>query len=41
MGDDLMGDDENNDSSEGLADIQGKMSVEEIVELDESLQPIL
>ena len=40
MGDDLVGDDEDDDSSEGLADIQGEMSAEEIVELDESLQPV-
>ena len=40
MGDDLVGDDEDNNSSEGLADIQGEMSVEQIVELNESLQPM-
>ena len=40
MGDDLVGDDEDDDSSEGLADIRGEMSAEEIVELDESLQPV-
>ena len=32
MGDDLVGDDEDDDSSEGLADIRGEMSAEEIVE---------
>ena len=36
----LMGDDEDDDSSEGLADIRGEMSAEEIVELNESLQPV-
>ena len=40
MGDDLVGDDEDDDSSEGLADIRGEMSAEEIVELDESLRPV-
>ena len=40
MGDDLVGDDEDDDSSEGLADIWGEMSAEKIVELNESLQPM-
>ena len=40
MGDDLVGDDKDDDSSEGLADIWGEMSAEEIVELNESLRPM-
>ena len=40
MGDDLVGDDKDDDSSEGLLDIQGEMLAEEIVELNESLQPM-
>ena len=40
MGNDLVEDDEDDDNSEGLADIQGEMSAEEVVELDESLWPV-
>ena len=40
MGNDLVEDDEDDDNSEGLADIRGEMSVEEVVELDESLRPV-
>jgi hypothetical protein len=40
MGNDLVKDDEDDDSSEGLADIRGEMSAEEIVALDESLRPV-
>ena len=40
MGDNLVGDDEDDNSGAGLADIQGEMTAEEIVELNESLQPV-
>ena len=40
MGNDLVEDDEDDDNSEGLADIRGEMSAEEVVELDESLWPV-
>jgi len=40
MGNDLVEDDEDDDNSEGLADIRGEMSAEEVVELDESLRPV-
>jgi len=40
MGNDLVEDDEEDDSSEGLTDIQAEMSVEEIEELDKSLRPV-
>jgi len=40
MAGDLVGDEEEDDNGEGLADIRDGMSADEIAVLDESLQPV-
>jgi len=40
MAGDLVGDEEEDDNGEGLADIRDGMSTDEIAALDESLQPV-
>jgi hypothetical protein len=40
MGGDLVGDEEDDDNGEGLEDVRDEMSEDEIVALDESLQPV-